>query len=103
MVRLRFNGRMSDPFEFTVGTPQGLPILLVLSVLYTSALLHRTNEWSNVSLGMYIDDGAIFACGQKWQDIESALRNGYTSCIEWLERAGLKVEPDKTELIFFRK
>jgi len=52
---------------------------------------------------MYIDDGAIFACGQKWQDIESALRNGYTSCIEWLERAGLKVEPDKTELIFFRK
>ena len=29
--------------------------------------------------------------------------NGYSTCIEWLTRAGLKVEPDKTELLFFRK
>ena len=28
-VRLRFNGRTSDPFEFTVGTPQGLSPLLI--------------------------------------------------------------------------
>src|SRR5258708_29714566 len=51
---------------------------------------------------LYIDNGAIFACGQKWRDIENALRNGYAACAEWLTRAGLKIEPDKMELIFFR-
>ena len=60
-------------------------------------------EWANASLGMYIDDGAIFACGRNWDDIEATMRCGYSACADWLTRAGLKVEPDKTEVIFFRK
>ncbi len=60
-------------------------------------------EWANTSLGMYIDDRAIFACGRKWADIEASLCKGYATCMEWLMRAGLKAEPDKTELIYFKK
>ncbi len=60
-------------------------------------------EWANTSLGMYIDDGAIFACGCSWSDIKASLQRGYATCLDWLTRAGLKVEPDKTELIYFRK
>jgi len=52
---------------------------------------------------MYIDDGAIFACGEDWLSIEGAMRSGYSTCVNWLTRAGLNAEPDKTELIFFRK
>jgi hypothetical protein len=52
---------------------------------------------------MYIDDGAIYVCGHNWEEIENAMCMGYTACMEWLMRAGLSVEPDKTELIFFRK
>jgi len=52
---------------------------------------------------MYVDDGAIFACGREWGDIEEAMQSGYATCAEWLTRAGLNIEPDKTELIFFRK
>ena len=52
---------------------------------------------------MYIDDGAIFACGKKWKDVEQAMRDRYTTCIEWLTHVGLNIEPDKTELLFFRK
>ena len=102
-VRLKFNGKTSDPFGFAVGTPQGSPVSPVLSIIYTSPLLHKMKNWTNTSLGMYIDDGAIFACGSKWEEVQNALRDGYSTCVEWLTRAGLNAEPDKTELIFFRK
>ena len=52
---------------------------------------------------MYVDDGAIFACGREWGDVEEAMQSGYATCAKWLTRAGLNIEPDKTELIFFRK
>lgn len=102
-VKLKFNGKTSDPFDFVVGTPQGSPVSPVLSTIYTSPLLHKMKEWTNSSLGMYIDDGVIFACGDNWAKIENAMRHGYSICLNWLNRAGLNAEPDKTELIFFRK
>jgi hypothetical protein len=102
-VKLKFNGKTSDPFDFIVGTPQGSPVSPVLSIIYTSPLLHKMRTWTESSLGMYIDDGVIFACGKNWEDIERAMTHGYTECVEWLTRAGLNVEPDKTELLFFRK
>jgi Reverse transcriptase (RNA-dependent DNA polymerase)/Endonuclease-reverse transcriptase len=102
-VRLRFNGRTSDPFDFDVGTPQGSPVSPVLSTIYTSPLLHIMGERNRTSLSMYIDDGAIFACGRDWSEIATAMQAGYLTCVEWLARAGLDVEPDKSELIFFRK
>jgi Reverse transcriptase (RNA-dependent DNA polymerase) len=83
-VRLQFNGRTSDPFNFAVGTPQGLPVLPVLSIIYTAPLLHKMRSLANPSLGMYIDDRAIFTCRCKWKDVEYAMRDSYASCIEWL-------------------
>jgi hypothetical protein len=102
-VKLRFNGTTSDPFDFTTGTPQGSPVSPVLSIIYTSPLLHKMRDWKKSSLGMYIDDGVVFACGHSWEEIEITMRNGYNICTEWLTRAGLNVEPDKTELLFFKK
>ena len=102
-VRLKFNGKTSDPFDFTVGTPQGSPVSPVLSTIYTSPILYKMREWTNASLGMYVDDGVIFACGREWDDVATTMHQGYTTCVDWLKRAGLNAEPDKTELIFFRK
>jgi hypothetical protein len=102
-VRLRFSGKTSDPFDFTTGTPQGSPVSPVLSIIYTSPLLHKMRGWIKASLGMYIDDGVIFACNREWERIESTMRDGYSECVEWLMRAGLDVEPAKTELLFFKK
>ena len=102
-VKLKFNGETSDAFDFVVGTPQGSPASPVLSTIYTSALLHKMKNWTNSLLGMYIDDGVIFTCGESWDEVEDTMRKGYAVCLDWLTRAGLKAEPDKTELIFFRK
>jgi hypothetical protein len=60
-------------------------------------------RWNNSSLGMYIDDGILFACAEDWSDVERLLRARYTVCEGWLRRAGLAIEPDKTELLFFEK
>jgi Reverse transcriptase (RNA-dependent DNA polymerase) len=102
-VRLQFNRRTSDPFDFAVGTPQGSLVSPVLSIIYTAPLLHKMKNLANPSLGMYIDNGAIFACRQKWKEVEHMMRDSYTSCIEWLTQASLSAELDKMELIFFRK
>ena len=102
-VRLKFNGQTSAPFDFEVGTPQGSPVSPVLSIIYTSPLLHKMKNWTKSSLGMYIDDGVIFACGREWNQIENTMRKGYSECTDWLARAGLNIEPDKSELIFFKR
>ena len=60
-------------------------------------------HWNNSSLGMYVDDGALFACAEEWADVNKLLRARYTVCEEWLRRSGLAIEPDKTELIYFQK
>jgi hypothetical protein len=102
-VRLRFNNITSDQREQPVGVPQGSPLSPVLSITYTSPLLAKMGRWNNSSLGMYIDDGILFACAEEWSDVERLLRARYTVCDEWLRRAGLAIEPDKTELLFFEK
>ena len=102
-VRLKFNNHISDPFDSTVGTPQGSPISPVLSSFYTHALLRMTRTFKWTSLNLYIDDGAILACGHTWSEVECSLTAAYSACASWLDRSGLKAEPDKTELIYFRR
>jgi hypothetical protein len=102
-VQLKFNGQTSDPFDFETGTPQGSPVSPVLSIIYTLPLLHKMKKWAKSTLGMYIDDRVIFACGHEWKQIEDVMCKGYSKCAEWLTRAGLNIEPDKSELMFFRR
>lgn len=84
-VRLIFNGKTLDPFDFTVGTLQGCsvsPVSPVLSIICTSPLLYRMRNWNVAALDMYIDDRVIFACGRDWDVIESTMRDGFRDCVE---------------------
>jgi hypothetical protein len=102
-VRLSFNNVIAEERGQPIGVLQGSPLSPVYSITYTSSLLAKMKEWNNSSLGMYVDDGILFAASEEWGDVERLLRARYTVCEEWLRRSGLAIEPDKTELLFFQK
>ena len=56
---LKGGGHTSEPFEISSGTPQGSPLSLILSVMYTANLLEMTSTWTLRDLTMYIDDSIV--------------------------------------------
>jgi hypothetical protein len=102
-VSLRFNNLLASKRDQPVGVPQGSPISPVLSVAYTSSLLHKMGSWTNSSLGMYVDDSILFACADTWVAVQDTLQSQYAICEEWLRWVGLSAELDKTELLYFQK
>jgi hypothetical protein len=102
-VHLSFNNVISEERGQPIGVLQSSPLSPVYSITYTSSLLAKMRGWNNSSLGMYVDDGILFATAEEWGDMEWLLRARYTVCEEWLRRSGLAVKPDKTELLFFQK
>jgi hypothetical protein len=102
-VCLSFNNVIAEERGQPIGVPQGSPLSLVYSITYTSSLLAMMKGWNNSSLGMYVDNGILFACTEDWGDVSRVLTARYTVCEEWLRHSGLAIEPDKTELLFFQK
>jgi hypothetical protein len=102
-VRLSFNNFTSDEMGQPVGTPQGSPVSPVLSAIYTSTLLRLQDHWNNSTLGMYVDDGVIMAHADDWESVDRLLIARYRHCKEWLRRSNLAIEPDKTEVLYFRR
>jgi hypothetical protein len=83
-VCLVFNNNISKERGQPIGVPQGSPLSPVYSITYTSSLLAKMRGWNNSSLGMYVDDSILFACTDKWGDVERLLQAWYTVCEEWL-------------------
>jgi hypothetical protein len=102
-VRLSFNNVISKERGQPIGVLQGSPLSPVFSITYPLSLLAKMRSWNNSSLGMYVDDGILFAAAEEWGDVERLLMAWYAICEEWLHRSGLAIELDKTELLFFQK
>lgn len=82
-VHLYFNSITSDEREQPV-VPQGSLLSPVFSIIYTSGLLHKMKSWQNSSLGMYVDNGALFSCAYEWAEVQATLWVHYSVCEEWL-------------------
>lgn len=115
-TQFRYNGRLMDPTDFTVGVGQGSALSPVLSGLYLAPVLHLSAPvqhaaMANASLQFFVDDGMI--------SVAAPLQSAHTSVFEQLQlnnavlahlyhdltarmlRLGLRVEADKLELMHF--
>ena len=100
-VTLTFNSITVEDQDQPVGTPQGSPVSPVPLALYTSPLLKIPIAADSCTLGMYVDDGVIFAEGPDWATVYDKLTALYHVCKDWLRWNNLAIEPEKSELICF--
>jgi hypothetical protein len=57
-------------------------------------------QWTGTSLPMYVDDGLIFATSNTSSQMAENLQD-HRDCVDWLTEAGLDIESDILEIIFF--
>jgi hypothetical protein len=101
-TRLAFNNALSTVFSVSSGTPQGSPLSPVLSATYTLAMLrHLNGKWTDKTVQLYVDDGAIFASSVTTRAALKSVVEGLEEITSWLGRNGLKTDADKAEAMVF--
>jgi Reverse transcriptase (RNA-dependent DNA polymerase) len=81
--------------------PQGSPLSPILSALTTSPLLHRSLDFADGDLTLYIDNGCLYASGPTFISALNKVTRLFVTVLSLLRHMGLKADPDKTELMFF--
>ncbi len=98
---LKLGNHISAPFPLSHGTPQGLPLSPILSVIYTSTLLTLADSWELSDLTLYVDDGAIFATSATTVLASLTTVARFKQVLQWLSDNSLSADPTKTELMVF--
>jgi hypothetical protein len=100
---LKIGDYTSETFNITHGTPQGSPLSLILSMIYTANLLKTSKQWEHSDLTMYVDNGAIYVTSQTMNAAATKACDRFHEVLAWLHRNGLDADPAKTELMTFKK
>ncbi|GJE94756.1 hypothetical protein PsYK624_109280 [Phanerochaete sordida] len=112
-----FNGFQSGPTDFSTGVGQGSALSPILTGLYVAPVLHLVAPVGrplagNASLQFYVDDGLIHVAGDlrpRTDRYEGLIYNNwllqdlFSKVVTNLGRLGLGIEPDKLELMHFRR
>jgi hypothetical protein len=109
-LRVKHNGKLSDPFPIQGGTPQGSLTGVLLFVSYLDQLTRTKHRYPGLEVVHFVDDTYLY----KMRKEEITEHNGERSCEvndlnefigEFIEKAHMKemkINEDKSEVMIFK-
>ena len=101
----RWDTAVSEPYDFSMGTPQGDCLSPIVSALYLSVAIkavfpHLFPPHPVRSL-FFVDDSVLYTASASLTRNVRLLSSALTQLLTHLKFIGLQIEPSKTELIHF--
>jgi hypothetical protein len=100
-ITMEFNNHMMELLEPDLGTPQGSPLLPILSALVMGPILCLAETWDNSDMTLYFNNGSIFTSGPTYNAIANKPTREANCAFSWLQDSGFSVNPNKCEVMFF--
>ncbi|KAF8652841.1 hypothetical protein AX14_008332 [Amanita brunnescens Koide BX004] len=101
----RWDTATSDPYDFSMGTPQGDCLSPIISALYLSvaikAVFPHIFPPNPVRALFFVDDGVLYTASNSLARNVQILSSTLIRLLTVLACIGLNIEPSKTELIHF--
>ncbi|KAF8703925.1 hypothetical protein AX14_014100 [Amanita brunnescens Koide BX004] len=101
----RWDTALSEPYDFSMGTPQGDCLSPIVSALYLSvaikAVFPHVFPPSPVRSLFFVDDSVLYTASESLARNVRVLSSTLTQLLTTLGHLGLQIEPSKTELIHF--
>ena len=101
-TRLRFDNYISEYREITNGIGQGDPLSMLLYILYNADLLEIPDDNSQEDTLGYVDDIALIASGNTFEESTQRLKNMMTKedgGLQWSIEHNSKFEVSKSAII----
>src|SRR4051794_40818877 len=97
-------GLKEQQINITSNLPQGSPVLSILFLLFLAPLLKELPPNQNsIPRRGYADDILLSASYKSLEGTSTVLEQDFTRCRSWYRENGLIIDPDKCELIHFRR
>ena len=101
----QWDSATSQPFDFSLGTPQGDCLSPIISALFLSVAIKRVFPPSTLPRPtrclFFVDDGALYTASPSLSKNVRILASFLLLLLKALADIGLSIEPSKTELIHF--
>ncbi|KAF8698521.1 hypothetical protein AX14_001126 [Amanita brunnescens Koide BX004] len=101
----RWDSASSDPYAFSLGTPQGDCLSPIISALFLSVAIKHVFPPSLIPKPtrclFFVDDGALYTASPSLTTNVRILSSHLLALLTALANIGLTIEPAKTELIHF--
>jgi ribonuclease HI/exonuclease III len=105
-TRIRFDDYMSDYYDIKNGIGQGDPLSMLLYIIYNADLLEIIDDDAKEDALGYVDDIALVAVGQDFEESTQRLQQMMTreeGGLKWSEEHNSRFEVNKSAIVHFTR
>lgn len=106
-IKVRVNGKLSEPFPMKRGTRQGCPLSPLLFILFVNNLLTACPTAAAAIRGktyqgsQYADDLLAFAQGKTVESLKDRVTNILNEIVAWTKKWECEVNPKKSGIVLY--